>query len=404
MLVLCTLAASSGVAAARTLAEIRAAYLAIADTLPCGGESGEPEWVDPSAPERPGDPGLRLDMQATLKSVWPLVGEWAAAFLDRHPRAPAAALGESFRQLGPTTACPENEYGDWRWLRVSAVQLVSGRDAAYAVATDQTFSGTVFVVSRQKGGRFRVAWTVKDVPRQGIEESEKIAWKEGIRDWEDGPLHGGVTLLSRSANGHARFMVDASPLGIVVMGCTQTFQLSLWEWDGSQASPLLMKPYCRSICDDDVGRRGHGWQGDTLRLPVKGRLATMSPLGGDVHPRAVWMIRVTGAGVEDLGEEWDEPDLRFVDGVLARVLRQEDTADVIDTGVAVDLYRRLAPIAHLPDAPNLGSYGSFAVRQAGDGRVATMKGGARGEVAIEFTIVEREGRRFVTAATVRTLE
>lgn len=377
---------------ARSLAEIRAAYLAIADDFPCGDVDGEPEWNRTTA------------MPATFKRVWPLVGEWAAAFLDRHPRASAAALVESYRQWAPTRSCPENEFGDWRWIRVAAVQLASGRDAAYAVEANQIFFGTFFVVARQKGGPFRVAWTVKDVARQGIEESEKVAWKQGIAGWEDGPLHGGITLLSRSAGGHPRFLVDADPLGIVIAGCTKSIQLSVWDWDGSQAAPLLMKSYAHSICDDEPGRASPEWHGDTLVVPVKGRLATMSPTGGDVHPRAVGKIRVTATGVADLGEEWEEPDLRFVDDVLDRVLRQRDTANVIDPSVADALYRRLSPRAHsLPDSSHIGMFGKFSVQQADAGRIATMGGGGSGDVSVDVTLVERDGHPFVTAASVRDL-
>lgn len=383
-------------AAPRNPDEIRRDYLAIADALPCGDpEDGSPDWNNPVE-----------NMPTTLKRLWPLVGEWAAAYLDRHPRASAEQLRKSYRKLAPTRVCPQTGTGDWRLLRVSAEQLATGGEAAYAVTANNVFFGTLFVVAREKNGPFRVAWTIKDVATQGVEDSDKIAWKAGLRGWEDGPLHGGVRLLAPDASGAPRFAVDAEPMGFLVMGCTQAFQLSLWRWDGARAQPLLMKCYHQSICAEEADHvPSKAWLANGVRIPVKASTQTMFPFGSATEPQAIWTISVNPDGVEDLGEKWSEPDLQFVDGALARLLRKEDTADSIDPYVAAALYGKLAPRVRDPGGSvSIGMLGRFSVRVTDEGRIATMHGGGSGDVTVAFTLVDRNGRPFVTAAEVKELD
>jgi hypothetical protein len=122
-------------------------------------------------------------------------------------------------------------------------------------------------------------------------------------------------------------------------------------------------------------------------------------MGSD--PRAVWRIRVSDSAAEDLGEEWQDRHLQFVDGVLARVLRQEPTADSIAAEAASELYAQLRPRAHdLPKSTYLGM-GSFRSRDDGGVTVALLEDdGVDDRWTAHFFIVARAGRPYVKAAHV----
>jgi len=62
-----------------------------------------------------------------------------------------------------------------------------------------------------------------------------------------GPLFGKVGALFDDENGNSRFYVDAIYQG---EGFTVGHQLSIWEWNGVAATPVLMGDY---TCELDSG-------------------------------------------------------------------------------------------------------------------------------------------------------
>jgi hypothetical protein len=134
-----------------------------------------------------------------------------------------------------------------------------------------------------------------------------------------------VLLLSPSVDGHPRFLVDAYQSA---EGGTTLAQLSIWEWDGPEAKPLLIELYHYAA---DFG--GLRFDGKQLRIATKEDLATLFSCGMCPEPRALWTVRVTPTGVQDLGRRFLKPEFQWADELLTRIENGEDTTNLAETKV-----------------------------------------------------------------------
>jgi hypothetical protein len=248
-------------AAADRLDEIKRAFLKNAEAL------------------RPHTDGFGLDAGSNalvlLDREWSLLGDWVAAYLNRHPAASAKEVDAAIRQLDAG-------------LEDSVIEL---RPHTFVVAANRIEIGTFFIVSGAAGG-YRCVWNVKDfaATHDGLDD--------GVSDWSlhsKAPLFGTVGALFDSENGDSRFYVDATFQG---EGFTVAKQLSIWEWNGAAAAPALMGNYNYSLDSTE----GVTFDGKLLRAHTKeDEFKTFFSCGGCKEPPGEWTIRITQRGVEDLG-------------------------------------------------------------------------------------------------------
>jgi hypothetical protein len=74
-------------------------------------------------------------------------------------------------------------------------------------------------------------------------------------------------------------------------GGTILGQMSVWEWDGAEAKPFLVKVF---QCAADFG--GFRFDSKTVRISTKEALETVCPCGRCPEPRGVWSVRITAGG------------------------------------------------------------------------------------------------------------
>ena len=70
------------------------------------------------------------------------------------------------------------------------------------------------------------------------------------------------------------------------------------------------------------------FDGEYLKIPTKERFKTTFSCGICPTPRAIWTIRITPDGIEDLGREYDNPELQMMDELWARLLKRENADEM----------------------------------------------------------------------------
>ena len=238
-----------------------------------------------------------------LDRAWPLITRWTNACLREHPKDLARAV----KELDPTL------------LTTEAVQL---RGGLYAVSASYPRSGTFFVVDHD-----HVAWDVKTVARPHLAKRDEIGkWAWIDYGYGDGPLLGTVYLARPNRNGNPRFYVDATTSAD--WGGTYAQQIGIWEWNGREALPLLVKSYLVSF---DTG--ADAMKPDLLTIHTKGQYKTFFSCGSCVEPEMIWKIAITPDGVRDLGTTDVVPALRRLDELFDRLMHDKDTSDLAAPGV-----------------------------------------------------------------------
>jgi hypothetical protein len=259
-----------------------------------------------------------------LNRVWPLVGEWAATYLNSHPAVSPEELAKAIEALDPRRDCKETDHGCFEeyHLEATAVQLLAGERAAYPVAVIYPRSGTFFVVARTGATGFRVPWNIKDLATEHYPSGDEIGrWAYLDFPWNNGPLAGSVHALPPSRSGQPRFYVDAWAMAFG--GATTPKQLSIWEWNGAAAVPLLIKVYLVYVETARIEAVG-----DLLRVHTKGEYENFYSCGMCPEPEVIWTVRVTPDGVQDLGREHVFPELQLVDELWNRLGNGRSTADI----------------------------------------------------------------------------
>ncbi|HVT60915.1 MAG TPA: hypothetical protein VHR45_21295 [Thermoanaerobaculia bacterium] len=347
-------------------------------------------------------------LAAALNRAWALAGEWASLFLEEHgdasPEEVVAAVQRlTLPCLGPVQDCHRG-YG----LQATAVRLATthalAAGPAYAITANYELFGTFFVVARKAQQPFRVMWNIKDVAARHRAAADELGfWASYDCYAGSGPLVGRALPLPADSSGHPRFYVDAEE--VVGFGGTSAFQVSIWSWDGQQATPLFIHSYLSSL--DTPG--GVVFDGKLLRIATKEQWRTLWSCGQCNEPVGEWTVRITPQGVEDLGHRQLVPELELVDELYFRIERQEPADELAASPVieqlaqAVDDWSEEQPPASAASEKKDDDDGLLMAMLMG-WRVDHISTGSRlclalldGPGSYVYTMVRRDGRLFVTA-------
>lgn len=331
------------------------------------------------------------ETQAMTCQAWDLLGRWASTYLDEHPKAHASDLARSFDPLVPQEGTGPQF---WKTLEVSALALERHTfvvTASYLVGDGA--AGNFFVVTAGPDGRQKVAWNVLDIAKAHFERKDELGRWAYLSDthYYNGSLTGTPYPLSRAANGHPRFYVQAYQHA---HGGTFLPQVSLWEWDGLGAKPLLQHSYLQSG-DDDFGRK---FDGKLLRFGTKESSDTFVSLGGAEEPRGIWTVQVTPQGVKDLGHRWREPNAQLVDQLFTRLRKGEKAQDLASPAAIAWIRERFAPEPGGGEDKDpgyfLGMYDSSRTTRA-RGLECFHLSSDRADLT--FTIIRRKGKACILA-------
>jgi hypothetical protein len=266
------------------------------------------------------------EISEAFRRVWSLVGEWTIGCLDEHPEATEEVI----------TACIE----ELDYVNAHTLQLVRGASPLYVVSADFSVdgfpvNGTFFVVTRTSSGQFQVAWNMKDLAHEHYAERDEIGYWAYVTFpqllYGDGALIGTVSALPPSRAGHPRFYVEAVASA---HGGTQARQISVWQWNGREAQPLLIHSY------HTIGDSGEiVFDGESLKIPTKESFQVMFSCGSCPTPRAIWTLKITPDGVEDRGRVYDDPELQQLDILWAHLLNDEPAQEIASPHVIDTLHQ-----------------------------------------------------------------
>ena len=204
-------------------------------------------------------------------------------------------------------------------------------------------------------------------------------------------LDGTAHPLPRAGNGHPRFFIQAYQNA---HGGTFLPQVSIWEWDGKEAKPLLIHSYLEAA-DDAFGRK---FDGRTLRFGTKEESGTFMSLGGAVEPRGIWTIRISPGGIRDLGHRWREPNAQAVDTLFSRLRKGEPALDLASPAAIAWLKQRFPPEPGQAEEKGpeffLGMYETSKTTRAKGLDIFHL---TCDQADLTFTIGRRAGRRYILA-------
>ena len=288
---------------------------------------------------------------ALVKKGWDLAGAWAAEYLEIHPRSSEGELKAIFDDFAPKPRGSKSKYGDFLEytdysFKGSAVRVGPSTylvEASYGV---DFRTATFIVVARNNDGHYQALWNIKDLAEKHYVQFDEIGrWMHLVRRaYYNGPLAiEKVLRVFPAANGHARFLVDAYQ---GADGGTTLAQLSIWEWDGAEARPLLVDIYYYSL-----GLRAFRFDGRTLQISTKEDTKILYSCGSCTLPQGLWTVRITPHGVRDLGHRLAQPEIGWANELLSKMTKQEDTRNLANAKV-VDA---LKPLMH--ETPSEASCG-----------------------------------------------
>ncbi len=346
---------------------------------------------------------------ALLRTGWDLAGQWAAAYVEVHTTASRRDLVGIFDGFAPPPRGVKSQFGDFLEyseysLRGRAIRIgpsVYVVEASYGV---DFLTGTFMVVARGRDGQFHALWNIKDLAEKHYAQRDEIGrWMHLVRRaYYNGPLTVSRILpVYASTKGHARFLVDAyqGADGGTILG-----QLSIWEWDGSEAKPLLVEAYEYAA---DFG--GLQFDGKTVRISTKGELNAFFSCGMCPEPRSVWKVRITADGIEDLGHQFLQPEIAWADELLSRINRGEGVTDIAEERVAriltarvregqTDAADRAQPSDQSAVSFSWGMLDSYRILSRGQ-RGAFVLG--VDEAELHFSYILRRGRPYFTNVEVK---
>ena len=261
-----------------------------------------------------------------LKRGWALAGEWAAAYFEAHPSP--SDLERVFDGFAPQPHGVKSKYGDFLEYHDYSFEGSATRlgPATYIVRgrywMDSATDG-FFVVARGADSHFHALWSIKDLAEKHYAQRDEIGrWVFWVRRaYYNGPLAIAKILpLPPAANGYPRFLVDAFQSA---EGGTALAQLSIWEWDGVQATPLLVDgyQYARGYADLQ-------FHNPLLRIATKEETGTLFACGMCPEPKGLWTIRISPEGVQDLGHRFVDPEIQWADELLTRMAKGKNTDDL----------------------------------------------------------------------------
>jgi hypothetical protein len=320
-----------------------------------------------------------------LDRKWSLEAAWVVAYLNAHSSATADQLKAAISELDKD-------------LESDIILLGKG---TYGVATQKGEIGNAFLVASD-GKRFRVVWNAKDSMPSAIQKSKLLgAWSataaRGCRehrkedDWlECGPVYGRFGRLPDDQMKRRRFYLDASYAEIA--GLTVAAQLSVWTWDGSILQPQFIGNYSYYI-DPPEGTQADGLQadGESLRFRVRDEYRTFSTYGEDEGRPMDWTLKVTPAGIEDLGKTPVVSELETIDELFYRVARSKPTNDIATPQVR---NRARTLIRHMPKKDGLPSLGAIMPLYAKSSESIT-KFCFEADYSLLFTLKRLQGKPYL---------
>jgi hypothetical protein len=338
----------------------------------------ESKYADPTRSSR------SHDFLRTLNRAWSLVGDWTASYLNVHPTASQREVVDAIHQLNRGAS---DEYH----LRAEAVPL---GNQTWAVSASYLHSGTFFVVARDRRGPFAVRWNIKDVAARHYASRDEIGnWASYIFAWGDGPLVGSVGLLAPNRNGRPRFYVDAHAAADA--GGTFAKQISVWEWDGRNASPRFIRSYATSLetAPDTFSDR-------LITIHAKGDYQSFSTCGTCIEPEMTWQIRLTPDAVTHTPPEYVDKELKACDELWYAVIHQRSTQNIASPK-AVVLLRKLTNemIVSSPDHDRIHLLGMLMTHNVTRSKMRTILDLSADNLpcsSIRFEIEERLGGLYFT--------
>jgi hypothetical protein len=270
---------------------------------------------------------------ALVKKGWELAGAWAAEWLQARPKPTTRDLKQIFDGFTPEPQGVKSKYDDFLeysdyHFRGSAVRVgpsVYVAEASYGI---DFRTATFMVLARNRDGHFQALWNIKDLAEKHYPQRDEIGrWMHLVRRaYYNGPLVVEKVLrASPAANGNPRFVVEAYQ---AADGGTTLAQLSIWEWDGAAANPLLVEVYYYAA--DFWGLR---FNGRTLRISTKEELEVLESCGMCTLPQGTWTVRITPRGVRNLGHRFFQPEIQWVDKLLSKLTKQEDATNLANAKV-----------------------------------------------------------------------
>ena len=375
------------------LEQLRAEHLRVLEQLNEKNASGNVmELDDPRIPD-------------LVKKGWNLAGEWAAEYFETHPAPSARDLKLIFEDFAPKPQGVKSKYGDFLEYRDysfagSAVRVGPSTyvvEASYGV---DFLTGTFMVVARNRDGRFQALWNIKDLAAKHYAQRDEIGrWMHLVRRaYYNGPLAvAKVRRVSPSSTGHPRFLVDAYQ---GADGGTALAQLSIWEWDGAEARPLLVEVYYYSF-----DTRGFRLDGRTVRISTKEELAVLYSCGMCTLPKGTWTVRITPGGVRNLGHRFLQPEIQWADELLSKLTKGEDATNLAGAKVVDALKALMHEMPEAEDGSHASGKKAFSLGLLEGVRV--LRRGRRGafvlltdETRLRFSYVRRNARPFFTSVSV----
>jgi hypothetical protein len=159
-------------------------------------------------------------------------------------------------------------------------------------------------------------------------------------------------VLPPTNRGDPRFLIDA-------MAFTRrsefSKQVSIWEWNGQEAIPLLIKTYRSTINTGEIG-----FDGTLLRIPTKEDYKTFFSSSMSSEAKVIWTVKVTPKGIEDLGKTHEDPELQWVDELWNRLLSGKNAEDLASSQV-IGILKQIIREEKIDDS--LGMLGSWKVEK-----------------------------------------
>ncbi len=276
-------------------------------------------------------------VEELLNKGWSLAGRWAAEFLNGHPEPSPAALRRIFDGFAPPPHGVKSKYGNFLeypdyCFSGGAVKIGDGVYAVEATYFRDNETSAFLVVARNGEGSFESVWNIKDIAAVHYPSRDEIGrWKHLVAPaYYNGPLVISKLMPARPArNGNPRFLVDAYESA---HGGTALAQLSIWEWTGREAMPLLVKNYHFAR-----GFQTFQFDGTNLRVKTKDQ-SIFHSCGMCPQPVAFWRI---ADEVQDLGRTLDQVELKWLGDLIERIHQGKSTADLAAPAVVALLKKRL---------------------------------------------------------------
>ena len=269
---------------------------------------------------------------AALNRLWSILAEQALAAMRANPKAPKAVATA-------LTAFDPNAWGEIVPMR-GGLSLLSLRAGEI---------GTVFLIAGI-GPDARIVWTPSQVDAAAVRKFPLLAaWRtENARTdcsrrapygagGTCGPVDAIAGSLPADSQGRARFYLDATYAQGAGMGVSA--QMSVWQWNGKTAEPLLLVPYDYMI--EDTATR---LDGNILRFRQKDEYKTAYVNAPDVGKQMDWRIRIDPDGVHNLGASPVGVEYALADNALWAALKRQPTDGLMSAPVAGKLRDLLAAL------------------------------------------------------------